>query len=194
MSSINKITLGLFLSCLFKVTIRSSNMPRNCVPATNSAGFSFHISLFLNCNGTLPVCNAFTKPITHCVFPTPCSPIKSALLHFLRPKTLYILFISFSRPTKSSISLLSVNVFKLVQKSIVFEFVFLLLPSPLWNILCMVFNTSAGVPLITLIPLPVKSNGLIGSKSVSRSFLSFNLTTSLEITSCTLLDKLNIIS
>ena len=97
-SSINKIIES---SCVASVTmrfIRSSNSPRNFVPAITFVRSKDKILLFLRILGILPSAILCARPSTIAVLPTPGSPIRHGLFFVLLQRTCIRRSISLSRP------------------------------------------------------------------------------------------------
>ena len=101
-SSMNKITSGVFSSSLITAFIRSSNWPRYFVPATKEAKSSVTTRLLNNTRLTFFWIIRKAKPSAMAVLPTPGSPISIGLFFFLRERIWATRSISFSRPTIGS--------------------------------------------------------------------------------------------
>ena len=102
-SSINKIIWSWRdLISLSRALIRSSNSPRNLVPATNEPISRASSFLPLRFPGTSSVIIRWASPSTIAVFPTPGSPIRTGLFLVRRQRTWMILLISSSRPITGS--------------------------------------------------------------------------------------------
>ena len=102
-SSIKSITSFFSETSFITLFRRSSNSPRNFVPATRSARSSERILLFKRKTGTSLFAIFKARPSTIAVFPTPGSPIKTGLFFVLLTRIWMIRWISFSRPKILSI-------------------------------------------------------------------------------------------
>ncbi len=97
-SSMKRMTLPSACSTSFITALsRSSNSPRNLVPAIRSPRSSVRISFSLIDSGTLPWAICWAKPSAMAVFPTPASPIRTGLF-FERRESICI-----TRPTSVSL-------------------------------------------------------------------------------------------
>ena len=102
-SSIKRMMLPSELSTSFITAFkRSSNSPRNLVPATSSPRSKERISLSFTDSGTCPSTICWAKPSAIAVFPTPASPIKTGLFLVRRDKICITRWISISRPITGS--------------------------------------------------------------------------------------------
>ena len=102
-SSINKIMTPLDCSTSFTTAFnRSSNSPRNFVPATKDPTSRETISRFFNVSGTSPATMRWASPSTMAVLPVPASPIKTGLFFLRRVSTCITRRISSSRPITGS--------------------------------------------------------------------------------------------
>ena len=101
-SSINRITLPASFTSRNTALSRSSNSPRNFVPAT-SVPMSSAISLrFFKLSGTSASAIRRASPSAMAVLPTPGSPIKTGLFFVRRERTCMTRRISWSRPITGS--------------------------------------------------------------------------------------------
>ena len=82
---------------------RSSNSPRNLVPATRAPMSSAISRRFCRLSGTSPETMRWASPSTMAVLPTPGSPIKTGLFLVRRLRTCMTRRISESRPMTGSI-------------------------------------------------------------------------------------------
>ena len=82
---------------------RSSNSPRNLVPATSAPRSSAISRRFCRLSGTSPETIRWASPSTIAVLPTPGSPIKTGLFLVRRLSTCTTRRISESRPITGSI-------------------------------------------------------------------------------------------
>mmetsp|Transcript_69472 Transcript_69472/g.122629 ORF Transcript_69472/g.122629 Transcript_69472/m.122629 type:complete len:216 (-) Transcript_69472:1056-1703(-) len=81
---------------------RSSNSPRNLVPAINRDRSRACTCFPCKFSGTFPSTISCAKPSAIAVLPTPGSPIKHGLFFVRRPRTWMTRSISFCRPTTGS--------------------------------------------------------------------------------------------
>ena len=81
---------------------RSSNWPRYCVPATSRAMSSATTRFACMRSGTSPRWIACASPSTTAVFPTPASPMRTALFFVRRERIWTMRFSSFARPITGS--------------------------------------------------------------------------------------------
>ena len=96
---------------------RSSNSPRNLVPATSAPRSSATRCLFLSESGTSPLTIRCARPSTIAVLPTPGSPISTGLFLVRRDNTCITRRISSSRPmTGSSLPLRATSVRSRVKR------------------------------------------------------------------------------
>ena len=110
-SSINRITSSSPTASSITPLIRSSNSPRNLVPATTELRSICQICLPTSLSGTSFLATRIARPSTMAVFPTPASPIKTGLLLLRRQSTVMARSISCSRPiTVSSLPALASSV------------------------------------------------------------------------------------
>ena len=97
-SSINKITSSFSIASSITPLIRSSNSPRNFVPATISDKSTWIIRFPTSDPGTSFFTIRSASPSTIAVFPTPASPISTGLDFVRRLSTVTTRSISRSRP------------------------------------------------------------------------------------------------
>ena len=102
-SSMKRI-MSLPFSSLMIVLIRSSNSPRNFVPATSEEMSSEKIRLCNSVYGTFFWIIRRASPSTMADLPTPASPISTGLFFLRRPRIWMTRSISASRPTIRSSS------------------------------------------------------------------------------------------
>ncbi len=81
---------------------RSSNSPRNFVPATREPMSRARSRLFLSDWGTSPLAMRWARPSTTAVLPTPASPMRTGLFFVRRDRTWMTRRISSSRPMTGS--------------------------------------------------------------------------------------------
>ncbi len=102
-SSINRIICppepSISLITAFR---RSSNSPRNLVPATSAPTSNMKMDLFFRSSGTSPLAMRCASPSTTAVFPTPASPMRTGLFFVRRERTCMRRRISASRPIMGS--------------------------------------------------------------------------------------------
>ncbi len=103
-SSINKIIFPAALLISFSTALRrSSNSPRNFVPAIRDPKSRAITSLLRSDSGTSPFTILWAKPSTMAVLPVPGSPIRTGLFLVRRVKICITRRISSSRPITGSI-------------------------------------------------------------------------------------------
>lgn len=83
---------------------RSSNWPRNFVPANIPAKSISKIRFPISCDGTVLFWNFLSKKLNYSGFPTPDSPIKTGFDFVRRSRTVINLWTSVSRPITGSSS------------------------------------------------------------------------------------------
>ena len=110
-SSINKITESSPTASSMIPFIRSSNSPRNFVPATTELRSTWNTRLPISLPGTSFLAMRIARPSTIAVLPTPASPMRTGLDLVRRQSTVIARSISFSRPiTVSSLPSLACSV------------------------------------------------------------------------------------
>ena len=82
--------------------MRSSNSPRNLVPAIKLPMFREYMRKSFKQSGTFPENRRSATAFPRAVFPTPASPISNRLFFILRHKIWNIRSNSFSRPIMGS--------------------------------------------------------------------------------------------
>ena len=97
-SSINRITESSPVASSIIPLMRSSNSPRNFVPATTELRSTWKIRLPISLSGTSFFATRIASPSTIAVLPTPASPIKTGLDFVRRQSTVTARSISCSRP------------------------------------------------------------------------------------------------
>ncbi len=99
----NRMTCpSLEVTSLSTAFSRSSNSPRNLVPATNAPRSSAITRLCFSPSGTSPAAIRWASPSAIAVLPTPGSPIRTGLFLVRRDSTWITRRISSSRPITGS--------------------------------------------------------------------------------------------